>query len=293
LSVLASVLLLALVGAAPHPKGTLFIVGGGPQPPALVKRFVELAGGSHARIVVFGMASSDGVTTGVDKANELHGYGAEAFNLFITPAEANSDSVIRRLDGITGVWFGGGDQVKLMAALRGTRVDSLIHARYLAGAVIGGTSAGAAVMSTPMLTGDEKHKGGARPPADSNDAYMTIARDNIITASGFGLIHGAVVDQHFIRRRRNNRLLSVVLEGPVHLGVGIDESTAVIVHPDGHWTIEGASAAIVYDARHARITPASAHALGASGVTVDVLPAGSSFDPSTGRVTALGEGATD
>jgi cyanophycinase len=282
--------LLVLLLAA-QPKGTLFIVGGGPQPPALVRHFVELAGGAHARIVVFGMASSDGVTTGVDKAQELHSYGADAFNLFITPAEANTDSVIRQLSAITGVWFSGGDQVKLMAALRGTRVDSLIHAKYNAGAVIAGTSAGAAVMSTPMITGDERRRGGDRPPTDSNDIFMTIARGNVVTADGFGLIQGAVVDQHFIRRRRNNRLLSVVLEGPIHLGVGIDESTALIVHPDGRWTVEGASAAVVYDARHARITPSDAATLGAAGVTVDVLPAGSTFEPSTGQVLVLGKGS--
>ncbi len=182
------VIRLILLLLAAHPKGTLFIVGGGPQPPALVKHFVELAGGSHARIVVFGMASSDGVTTGVEKAQELHSYGAEAFNLFITPAEANTGSVIHQLSTITGVWFSGGDQVKLMAALRGTRVDSLIHAKYRAGAVIAGTSAGAAVMSTPMITGDERRRGGDRPPTDSNDIFMTIARGNIVTASGFGLI---------------------------------------------------------------------------------------------------------
>jgi cyanophycinase len=281
--------LLALLLAI-HPKGTLFIVGGGPQPPALVKHFVELAGGEHARIVVFGMASSDGVTTGVEKAQELHSYGADAFNLFITPAEANTDSVIGKLATITGVWFSGGDQVKLMAALRGTRVDSLIHAKYEAGAVIACTSAGAAVMSTPMITGDERWRGGDRPPTDSNDIFMTVARGNIVTAQGFGLISGAVVDQHFIRRRRNNRLLSVVLEGPLHLGVGIDESTALVVHPDGKWTVEGASAAIVYDARHAQINESDSRVLGAAGVIVDVLPAGSTFDPATGRVATLGKG---
>ena len=79
-----------------------------------------------------------------------------------------------------------------------------------AGAVVGGTSAGAAVMSTPMLTGDEKHPGGARPPAkESSDAYMTIARDNVITAPGFGFITNAVVDQHFFRRKRHAGLLQM------------------------------------------------------------------------------------
>src|SRR5262249_52610978 len=136
----------------------------------------------------------------------------------------------------------------------------------------------------------ERRRGGDRPPTDSNDIFMTIARGNVVTASGFGLIDGAVVDQHFIRRRRNNRLLSVVLERPVHLGVGIDESTALVVHPDGKWTIEGASAAVIYDARHARINDSGATTLGAAGITVNVLPAGSTFDPATGRVLVLGKG---
>ncbi len=84
--------------------------------------------------------------------------------------------------------------------------------------------------------------------------------------------------------------MSVILEGPVHLGVGIDESTALIVHPDGKWSVEGASAAVIYDARHARINAGDATVLGAAGVIVDVLPAGSTFDPSTGRVLVLGRG---
>ena len=139
-------------------------------------------------------------------------------------------------------------------------------------------------MSTPMLTGDEKHPGGNRPPAkDSNDAWMTIARDNIVTARGFALLPGAIVDQHFVRRRRNNRLLSLVLENPRLVGVGIDESTALEVGPDGLWRILGDSVAVVYDAREAAVTPEGAPALGAAGVRLDVLPAGSTYDPRTAR----------
>src|SRR5690606_3561987 len=98
-----------------------------------------------------------------------------------------------------------------------------------------GTSAGAAVMSTPMITGDERHPGGSRP--DSTEPFMTIARDNIITSTGFGLIDGAILDQHFLRRKRHNRLVSAVLEHPKLLGVGIDESTALLVQPDGRWRV--------------------------------------------------------
>jgi cyanophycinase len=139
-------------------------------------------------------------------------------------------------------------------------------------------------MSTPMLTGDEKRPGGLRPPEkDSGDAFMTIARDNVVTAEGFALLPGAIVDQHFVRRRRNNRLLSLVLENPDKVGVGIDESTAVEVQPDGSWRILGDSVAVVIDARQAVVTPPKAPTLGATGVLLQVLPAGSRFDPVSGR----------
>jgi len=269
---------------SPAPRGTLFIVGGGPQPPALVQEFVRLAGGAgHAKIIVFAMASADGKASGEEKAEDLRKLGATALNVWATHDEANTDSVAHLLDGATGIWFGGGDQVLLTKALRGTKTEAAIHARYRAGAVVGGTSAGAAVMSAAMITGDERHPGGVRPVKDSA-SYMTIARDNMIMADGFGLLTNAVVDQHFLRRRRSNRLVSVVLEQPTHLGVGIDESTALIVRRDGKWRVMGESAAIVYDARRARITPTGT-TLGATGVVMSVLPDGSTFDPKTGVVT--------
>ncbi|HEX6966341.1 MAG TPA: cyanophycinase [Gemmatimonadaceae bacterium] len=268
---------------AGQPRGYLLIVGGGPQPQSLVQRFVDLAGGAgHARIIVFPMATEDS-TGGPEKAEDLRKLGANAISLDITRDQANTDSVAHLLDSATGIWFVGGDQVRLAKALQGTKVEAAIHARYRAGAVIGGTSAGAAVMSNPMITGDERHPGGARP--DTSTAFMTIARDNIVTASGFGLIHGAIVDQHFLRRKRHNRLISLVLERPEHLGVGIDESTALLVYPDGHWAVLGQSAALVYDARHSDITSPGAPTLGATGVVLHVLPAGSTYDPRTGHAT--------
>lgn len=263
-------------------RGRLFIVGGGPQPPELVQEFVDLAGGKgHAKIIVFAMASSSGLTSGEEKADDLRKLGATALNVFVNAAQANTDSVAHLLDGATGIWFGGGDQVLLAKALRGTKTERAMHQRYEAGAVIGGTSAGAAVMSTPMLTGDERHPGGVRPVKDSSESFMTIARDNIVTDGGFGFVTTFLVDQHFVRRKRNNRLVSLVLEQPSHLGVGIDESTALIVEPDGNWRIAGESVAVVYDARHATITKSGA-TLGETGMTVHVLPSGSRFDPRSG-----------
>ncbi|HEY2895872.1 MAG TPA: cyanophycinase [Gemmatimonadaceae bacterium] len=278
-------LLATTAGAQGHaPRGYLFIVGGGPQSDAMVQRFVELAGGKNAKIVVFAMASSDGKASGEEKADDLRKLGADAHAYFIDHDEANSDSMERNMKGVTGVWFGGGDQVLLTKALLGTRVEKAIHDRYEAGAVVGGTSAGAAVMSNPMLTGEERHPGGVRPPSDTTQHYMTIARDNTELVPGFGMIKGALIDQHFLRRRRHNRFISAVLDTPAHLGVGIDESTALIVHPDGHWSVMGESAASIYDARHAKITPAGAPVLGESGLILSVLPSGSSYYPATGKV---------
>jgi cyanophycinase len=266
------------------PKGTLLIVGGGPIPPAVLERFVELSGGAgRARIVLFPMAS-EYPDAGIELAETFTKLGASAERRVLTREQANTEEAAAALAGVTGIWFGGGDQSRLTAALLDTRVEAAIAARYRAGAAVGGTSAGAAVMSTPMLTGDEKRPGGDRPPAkDSGDAWMTIARDNVVTARGLALLPGAIVDQHFVRRRRNNRLLSLVLENPRLVGVGLDESTALEVGPDGVWRILGDSVAVVYDAREAAVTPAGTPALGAAGVRLDVLPAGSTYDPRTGR----------
>jgi cyanophycinase len=255
----------------------------------VLARFVELAGGpGKARIVLFPMASSD-PDAGVELSADFRKMGAQAERIVLDHATADTPEAAARLDGVTGIWFGGGDQVLLTKALQGTKTETAIHARYRAGAVVGGTSAGAAVMTTPMLTGDENHPGGERPPAKgSNDAYMTIARENVVTAQGFSLLPGAIVDQHFVRRRRNNRLFSLVLEHPDLVGVGIDESTALEVEPDGTWRVLGASVAVVYDARKATITPASSKTLGASGMRIDVLPAGSRYEPRAGKATLPG-----
>jgi cyanophycinase len=280
---LCALLASAVTAQSPAHRGTLFIVGGGPQPPELVQHFVDLAagaGGGHARIVVFAMASEEGQTSGEEKAADLRALGADARNLWIDREQANSDSIVRLVENATGIWFGGGDQARLTRVLRGTRVERAMHVRYDAGAVIGGTSAGAAVMSQVMITGDERHPGRDRP--DTSEAWITIAREDVVTDTGFAFMTNAVVDQHFLRRRRLNRLISVVLEREPHLGVGIDESTAILVHPDGHWSVEGASAATIFDARHATVTPASAHTLGASDVRMQVLPAGSTYDPASG-----------
>ena len=268
------------IGAA---RGSLVIVGGGPIPDIINRRFVSLAGGAPgARIVVIPNASADAAAAGMARVATLAALGVTAVVLDLTRVPATSDSAARLLAGATGIWFSGGLQGRLAAALLGTPALDSIRARHRAGAVVGGTSAGAAVMSDPMIVGDERRPGGARPVADSSaDGWMTIDRDDVVLAPGFGLLPGVTVDQHFLRRRRHNRLISVVLERAPHLAVGIDESTALIVLPGDRWEVLGESQAVVYDARQARTTGRGT-ALGAIGVQLHVLPSGSTWTPLSG-----------
>ncbi|HET8712471.1 MAG TPA: Type 1 glutamine amidotransferase-like domain-containing protein, partial [Gemmatimonadales bacterium] len=163
----------------------------------------------------------------------------------------------------------------------GTPALAAMKARYRAGAVVGGTSGGAAVLSDSMLTGNQ------RPPGDTlgyyGDEFPRVARGVIEIVPGLGFFPGVIVDQHFVRRERHNRLLSVILERPSFLGVGIDESTALEVAPDGSWTVRGASAVVVYDARDARVTAKGP--LGGSDIRMHILPPNAGFDPSKRDVT--------
>jgi cyanophycinase len=191
-----------------------------------------------------------------------------------------SEAAALRLDSATGIWFSGGDQALVTAALAGTPVLRAMQRRYREGAAIGGTSAGAAIMSDSMITGNQT------PPGDTTgyygDEYPAIARRRVEIVPGLGFLPEAIVDQHFIRRERHNRLLSAVLERPALLGVGIDESAALEVGPDGRWKVLGESAVVIYDARRARVTDGRQPSLGATGLRVHVLPAGGVFDPGSG-----------
>ena len=268
-------------------RGHLLIVGGGPLPDSVERRFVELAGGpGRARILVLPMASRD-PDAGREITEDFSGLGARAERLVLDRSAASEPRVGARFDRVTGIWFGGGDQARLTAALKDTPAERRIREIFEAGGVVGGTSAGAAVMSDPMITGDERRPGGDRPPKDRDDplgAYMTIERGNVVTSAGFGLLPGAIVDQHFVRRRRHNRLISLVLENPSLIGVGIDESTAIEVERGGGWRVLGKNAVVIYDARRARIGSRGA-TLAVDGLRMSVLPAGSRYDPRTGHAT--------
>jgi cyanophycinase len=274
------VLLACTLAAQAGPKGYLFIIGGGERDAPLMKRYIELAAGfGTGRIVVFTMASGVPQETGPELLAEFKGNGAKDVVTYqLTRDEAMKPDSAKILDGVGGVWFAGGDQSRLTAAL----LDSPIHKRmlelYEKGCIIGGTSAGAAVMSEVMITGDEKRT------AKEDEQWQVIWAANIVRVRGFGFVKNAIIDQHFVTRRRHNRLISLVLENPKLVGVGIDESTAVLVRPDGRYEVLGENQVIIYDARKARAVKSPAGRLGGRGMTMHVLLAGDVYNLAKGKV---------
>jgi cyanophycinase len=191
--------------------GALVIVGGGGLPDTIRECFLNLAGGPKARLVVIPTASIK-----ADNPDQLKSFGywkaqdvSSVLLLHTRRRElANDPAFSRALHQATGVWMSGGDQTNLVKAYRGTTVERELHDLLQRGGVIGGTSAGAAVMSSVMITG-----GNPLPQVDS----------------GFGLLPGVVVDQHLTRRNRIPRLLSALTTHPGYFGLGIEEQAGVVV----------------------------------------------------------------
>lgn len=268
----------------PAPAGNLLIVGGGDTPAAVQERFIELAGGSYtARVAVFPMASTEFDEEANAVVADLARLGVEAEIVQLSSEEMNADEADERMSAFTGYWFTGGDQSRLADALRGTRALEVLERRYIEGAVIGGTSAGASVMSSMMLTGRLK------VPDDAEEAEMlNIARGVMDFSIGFGFIKGAIVDQHFMGRARYNRLISAVLDHPLMLGVGIDEETALLVRSDGVWEVLGNNYVKIFDAQRALVIEDDGPMAKASDIRMHVLPEGSTFNIKTRKVTFSG-----
>ena len=271
----------------PAPLGSLLIVGGGDTPVTVQQRFVELAGGpGTARIAVFPMASTEFDEEAGEVIADLQRLGVDADLLLFSDEELEGDDVAERIASYSGYWFIGGDQSRLADALRDTRVLDMLHRRYMEGAVIGGTSAGASVMSSIMLTGRIK------VPDDAEEAELqNIARGVMDMSIGFGFIKGAIVDQHFMGRARYNRLISAVLDHPLMLGVGIDEETALLVHPDGLWEVLGNNYVKIFDAYRALIIDDDGPMAKASDIRMHVLPEGSFFNSRSRKVSFPEAGA--
>lgn len=253
--------------------GHLVIIGGGQRPPAMMKRIVALAGGENSRFLVVPQASSVPLEVALLQKYQLEKAGAGSVDFILCTREsADHDTSLARLEGVNGIFFSGGDQRRLTAVYAGTRFLERIREIYRQGGVIAGTSAGAAVMSKLMITGDE------RKYPEEKEPFRTIEADNIVVTEGFGFIDNAIIDQHFVRRKRHNRLLSLVLEHPELPGIGIDESTAILVKPDRSFEVLGENTVIVYDARASRQRQRDQNGnLAATGIAMSILCAGQEF----------------
>jgi cyanophycinase len=212
------------VSGAEAGKGALVICGGGDLPDTARATFVELAGGRNARIVVIPTASEYADA----KESELQEFldpwlklKVSSASLLHTRSRARADApeFLRPLEEATGVWFSGGDQSRVTEVYLGTAVERGLRAVLERGGVIGGTSAGAAIMSKVMITGGQ---------------------EKATVGTGFGFLPGVVVDQHALRRNRVNRLLGVLADHPGLVGVAIDEDTALVVK-QGRWQVLGGS----------------------------------------------------
>lgn len=267
-----------------NPIGNLIIVGGGDTPIKVQERFVALAGGAgKARIAVFPMASFKSDEEANEIVDDFRKLGADAEVLSLTRSAANNESTVENLQQFTGYWFSGGDQSRLTRLMLGSKALERIEHRYLEGAVIGGTSAGASVMTSLMLTGKT-----IKPRNSEEVELLNIARGMQEIAKGFGVFKGAIVDQHFMHRPRYNRLISAVLDHPQLVGVGIDEETALLVRPDGLWEVLGNNYVKIFDARKSRIINDDGPMAKASDIKMHVLPAGSTFDPKKKKVSFEG-----
>lgn len=262
LVLVACVLASPLLAQTPsRPKGHLLIVGGNGTTEDIVARAVSTAGGSRGLVVIFPQASELAETGPESVATWTKaGIGKAVLADLKDPAAA-----VAAVKSASFIWFPGGDQTRLMKALEGTGVPEAILARYREGALVGGTSAGAAVMSKVMITGDAFDLQG-----------ITAGKTDV--KPGLGLWPEAIVDQHFLKRQRHSRLISAVLDHPEVVGIGIDETTAVFVSEGTRFEVLGKHSVLVVDARRAEVEKRAPGELAAGrGLKMSVLTAGMTY----------------
>ncbi len=271
----------------PTTTPTLFVIGGAEDRvgrASLLRHFLRLAGGRRASIVVVPTASSFQQDVGASYTEVFTRLGAGVVTI-VNPAtreEADDAELVAAVDAATGVFMSGGSQLRLSQLLPGTALGRALHRAHDRGCVVGGTSAGASIVSDFMISlGDE----GVTPRQ----------RASQVTA-GLGLLRGVVVDQHFDQRARYGRLMSVIAASPHLLGVGIDEDTAMVVSDGREFEVHGSGSVFVLDCTGARTDAPDARA-GApvlvSGAVVHTLPAGSTFDLVQRRLSAFVEHHAD
>lgn len=215
-----------VAGQKTKPKGSLFIIGGGHRSPELMQTLLKTAKLSPKDyIVVLPMSSAETDTAYYYTKISLDTLCSNTIaNLNFTSERVNDKVWLDSLRHAKLIYITGGDQSRFMKAVLNTPVFEAIHQAYANGATIGGTSAGAAVMSKHMITGNELIR-----DTSYSSTYKKIWDNNMELEPGLGLLESVIIDQHFIYRSRYNRLLSAIAEFPTYHCIGIDEATAIIV----------------------------------------------------------------
>ncbi|MBN9417106.1 cyanophycinase [bacterium SCN 62-11] len=205
--------LFALLHGLCQAQSNLVLVGGGQHPPEAMKALYDWTGKPEPHILVIGWASSvpdENLRILVDD------YAQYAHRPQLELAARDQATVLAQLERADGVWFTGGDQTKVMQVLQDRTLLQALRDKFQNGTVFGGTSAGCAIMSRKMLTG--------------NADLTVIDPAKVEIAEGLGLLpENIIVDQHFLRRQRENRLLGALLGNPGHSGIGVDEDTALLL----------------------------------------------------------------
>lgn len=225
---------------AQKPKGKLFIIGGGNRSDQLMQHVVDLAQFKKTDyIVVLPMSSKEPDSAYIyfrDQFQKLVPNPIVMLNFDKTTVQ--NPKLNDSLQKAKLIFISGGDQTRFMNVVANTPVFNSIHKAFQNGSIIAGTSAGAAVMSEKMITGNQKLE------KEYSGTFDNIRFDNLETTPGLGLVTTAIIDQHFLRRSRYNRLISAMVEFPHLTGIGIDESTAIIVD-DNTISVVGESEVIV------------------------------------------------
>jgi cyanophycinase len=259
-------------------KGKLLIVGG-VQIPEIEKKFVELAGGPDARIIIIPNAGSEPKLNSEIEQKTFNKLGAKADYILFTRETADDEANLKKMDWANAVFFTGGDQSDLTRDMLGTKLLAKVFDIYNSGGTIGGTSAGAAVMSEVMITGNELVN------KDSTRSFITIEKGNVETKQGFGFLKTVIIDQHFLKRKRHNRTIASLIEHPNLFGIAIDESTAIIVYPDDTFEVFGNNQVLVYDPTSGKnIREDKNGNLGITNMRLQVLINGDKFDMKTKEV---------
>lgn len=215
-------------------KGALLIVGGGKVGPEIWSRFIELAGGESANIIIIPTAGDDStINRGIFKEKELlESLGVQTVSILHTrdPKVAETEQFAAPIKKATGIWFVGGRQWKIADAILNTRTHRELKNLLNRGGVIAGTSAGATIQGSFLLRGDTK-------------GNSILVGDHL---QGLDFIHNVAIDQHILKRNRQFDLIEVIRSKPELLGIGIDESTAILVQKDS-FEVLGTSYAAVYE----------------------------------------------